>query len=57
MEPWRALDAYNGEMWAQIVQWRVCRPVVAADFHYFDEEQDPDAHQSEVRPGSRSASK
>jgi hypothetical protein len=27
-------------------QRRVCRPVVA-DLHHFDEEQDPDPHQSE----------
>jgi hypothetical protein len=26
--------------------WRVCRPVVAESYN-FDEEQDPDSHQSE----------
>ncbi len=26
--------------------WRICRPVVA-DLQYFDDEQDPDTHQSE----------
>jgi hypothetical protein len=28
--------------------WRVCRPVVAESYN-FDEEQDPDSHQSETR--------
>ncbi len=28
--------------------WRVCRPVIA-DLHHFDEEPDPDPHQSEKR--------
>jgi hypothetical protein len=37
LEPWRAVDAPNGD-----VEWRVTRPVVA-DSHHFDE--DPDPHQ------------
>ncbi len=28
--------------------WRVCKPVTAESYH-FDEEQDPDSHQSETR--------
>ncbi len=27
---------------------RVCKPVVVADLHHFDEEQDPDPHQSDM---------
>jgi hypothetical protein len=31
----------------KIVPWRACKTVVAADLHHFDEEQDPDPHQSD----------
>jgi hypothetical protein len=41
MEPWRAVDAHNGDMETQ-------NGVVVAGFlHHFDEEQDPDPHLSE----------
>jgi hypothetical protein len=47
MEPWRAVDAYNGGMEAKngAVEslW-----FSAADSHHFDEEQDPDPHYSET---------
>ncbi len=46
MEPWRALYAPNRGMRLKMEPRRVCRPVVA-DLHHFDEEQDPDPHQSE----------
>jgi hypothetical protein len=36
MEPWRL----------KMEPWRACKPVVA-DSHDFDEEQDPNPHQSE----------
>ncbi len=41
MELWRAMDAHNGGVEAQMEPWRVCRPVVA-DSHHFYEDQDPD---------------
>ncbi len=46
MEPWRALYAHNRGMRLKMEPRRVCRTVVA-DLHHFDEEQDPDPHQSE----------
>jgi hypothetical protein len=40
---WRAVETQVEAWRLQIEPWRVCIPLVA-DFHYFDEEQDP--HQS-----------
>ncbi len=47
MELWRAVDAYNRGMEAQMEAWRIRRPLVA-DLRHFDEKQvlDPDPHQS-----------
>jgi hypothetical protein len=48
IEPWRAVDANDGGMEAQMKSWsrRVYRPVVE-NFHHFEEELDPDPHWSE----------
>ncbi len=36
-----AMDVHNGGLEAKMEPWRVCRPLVAADSHHFDEGQDP----------------
>ncbi len=35
------MDVHNGGLDSKMEPWRVCRPVVAADSHSFDEGQDP----------------
>jgi hypothetical protein len=41
-----AMDPHNGGVEAQNIDVEVCRAEVV-DSHHFDEEQDPDPHQSE----------